>query len=60
MDMVRFDRTLEIIEEDHLVENAATVGDHLLDRLRELERTRDFISQSRGRGLMCAFDLPSA
>ena len=58
-DMVRFDRTMEIIEEDHLVENAAEVGQHLLARLRELEKAHPFVSAARGRGLMCAFDLPT-
>ncbi|MDX1741637.1 MAG: aminotransferase class III-fold pyridoxal phosphate-dependent enzyme, partial [Rhodothermales bacterium] len=49
---------LEIIEEERLVENAATVGDHLLMRLRELEAQHSFVTAARGRGLMCAFDLP--
>lgn len=56
-DMVRFQRFLEIIEEDRLVENARVVGDHLLAGLRALEG--DFpthISNCRGRGLMIAFD----
>ncbi len=59
VDMVRFDRTLEIIEEDGLVDNAAAVGEHLVARLRELEQRHSFISAARGRGLMCAFDLPT-
>jgi L-lysine 6-transaminase len=57
--MVRFDRTMEIIEEDHLVENAAAVGEHLQLRLRELEEKHTFVTGARGRGLMCAFDLPT-
>ena len=59
VDMVRFDRTLEIIEEDHLVRNAAIVGAHLLRRLRQLADECDAVRNVRGRGLMCAFDLPS-
>jgi L-lysine 6-transaminase len=59
VDMVRFDRTMEIIEEDHLVANAAAVGEHLLMKLRELEEAHPFITAARGRGLMCAFDLPT-
>ncbi len=59
VDMVRFDRILEIIEEDNLVQNAASVGDYLLKRLRELEESEAAISGARGRGLMCAFDLPT-
>src|SRR5690625_7486319 len=59
-DMVRFDRALEIIEEDKLIEHAADAGDHLLDRLREMESESEHVSGARGRGMMCAFDLPSA
>ena len=59
VDMVRFDRTLEVIEEDNLVENAATVGAHLLQRLNTLRETSGAVKNVRGRGLMCAFDLPS-
>lgn len=58
VDMVRFQKYLEIIEEDKLVDNAATVGRHLLTRLEELENNNSFISGARGKGLMCAFDLP--
>ncbi len=58
-DMVRSQRILEIIEEDNLVDNAARVGDYLLSKLRELgERFPKLMSNIRGRGLMCAFDLP--
>ncbi|NND72289.1 MAG: L-lysine 6-transaminase [Rhodothermales bacterium] len=57
VDMVRFDRILEVIEEDNLVANAELSGDHLLNRLKDLEQKHDVISNARGRGLMCAFDL---
>jgi len=59
-DMVRSTHYLRIIEEEHLVENAAKVGAYFLDRLRELQ-SRDasgLISAARGRGLFLAFDLP--
>ena len=51
---------LDVIEEEHLVENAARVGDHLLNRLRELAATRTDITDVRGRGLMIGveFDRP--
>ncbi|MBK5255101.1 MAG: L-lysine 6-transaminase [Vicinamibacteria bacterium] len=56
-DMVRFQRFLEIIEEDNLVENARLVGDHLLKGLRGLqEEFPSLVSNGRGRGLMIAFD----
>src|SRR5215472_5420246 len=60
-DMVRSRRLLEIIDRDRLIEHAAKVGDWLLDELVALgERHSDVASNVRGRGLMCAFDLPDA
>ena len=56
-DMVRATRYLEIIRDDHLVENAAAMGRCLLDGLHELARRHPQVSAVRGRGLMCAFDL---
>jgi L-lysine 6-transaminase len=58
VDMVRFDRILEIIEEDNLVENAASVGAVLNERLHQMADDYELIHNPRGRGLMCAFDLP--
>jgi L-lysine 6-transaminase len=60
VDMVRFTKVLEIIEEENLVENARVVGEHLLKRLRNLEQEfSHLVSNSRGLGLMCAMDLPT-
>jgi L-lysine 6-transaminase len=59
VDMVRAERYLQIIEEDHLVERAATVGAHLQERLRALQAEHPrLLSNARGRGLMCAIDFP--
>ncbi len=58
VDMVRCKRYLEIMAEDNLVENAARTGSLLSDELLKLQRKYpDFISNARGRGLMCAFDV---
>ena len=57
VDMVRSQRILEIMEEENLVENAARRGATLLKALRELEARNPHVTQTRGRGLMCAFDL---
>ena len=57
-DMVRSTHYLRIIEEEHLVENAAKVGAYFLDQLRDLQNEFDFIRAVRGRGLFLAFDLP--
>ncbi len=59
VDMVRCARYLEIIEEEKLVENARTVGEYFLSRLREMaEEFAGTVSNVRGRGLFLAFDLP--
>ncbi|MEZ0372465.1 MAG: L-lysine 6-transaminase [Candidatus Sericytochromatia bacterium] len=60
VDMVRCQRYLEIIAEDKLVENAASVGSFLLEGLQSLAKHHDKISNVRGRGLMLAFDCPDA
>ena len=58
--MVRSARFLEIIQEDHLVDNARVVGDHLLRGLVGVQHDLGGImSNARGRGLMIAFDLPT-
>jgi L-lysine 6-transaminase len=57
-DMVRCQRYLEIIDDEKLVENAASEGKRLLEGLRSTPaNSGDKISNVRGRGLMCAFDL---
>jgi L-lysine 6-transaminase len=61
VDMVRFKKYLEIIQEENLVENARVVGDHLLDRLQGLtEKYPSLVSNARGKGLFCAIDLPDS
>lgn len=61
VDMVRFTKVLEIIEEERLVENSAHVGAYLLKQLSALEQEfPDLVSNARGRGLLCAIDLDSA
>jgi L-lysine 6-transaminase len=58
-DMVRARRILEVIESEDLFANAAAQGEHLLGRLRELQDANpEHVSNARGRGLMCAIDLP--
>ncbi|MEM0962913.1 MAG: L-lysine 6-transaminase [Bacteroidota bacterium] len=60
VDMVRFDRILEIIEEEDLLANVNRQAEHLMGRLREFEDRFDGVADARGRGLYCAFDLPDA
>jgi len=59
VDMVRCQRVIEIVEEDGLLDNAARVGAHALAGLRRLEEVfPGVVTNSRGRGLFLAFDLP--
>jgi L-lysine 6-transaminase len=59
-DMVRARRILEVIESDSLVERAAALGAHLLHELADLATRHPSVTDVRGRGLLCAFTLPSA
>jgi L-lysine 6-transaminase len=60
-DMVRCKKYLEIIKEENLIKNAKIEGQHLLEGIKKLEQKYpNIISNARGRGLMCAFDLPSS
>ncbi|NLR57063.1 aspartate aminotransferase family protein [Chitinophaga polysaccharea] len=46
---------LEVIQEEKLIENAATVGAYLMEQLR----TFDKVIEVRGRGLMIGIELPA-
>ncbi|MEX2463214.1 MAG: L-lysine 6-transaminase, partial [Balneolaceae bacterium] len=59
VDMVRFQRILEVIEEDKLIENAEQVGQYLQQQLVDLANSEEYISNPRGKGLFCAIDLPN-
>lgn len=57
-DMYRSTWYLKIIEDEKLVDNAEKQGVYLLSQLQELQKDYSVISNVRGSGLMCAFDLP--
>jgi L-lysine 6-transaminase len=60
-DMIRFGRYLEVIHEERLVDNARVVGAHLKAGLEALQsELGGLMTNARGRGLMIAFDLPTA
>ncbi|MBO8153614.1 L-lysine 6-transaminase [Thermovirga sp.] len=61
VDMVRATRYLEIYEEDNILDYVAnTAGPALLDGLKTLQKEfPKLMSNVRGKGLMCAYDLPS-
>tara|TARA_B100000700_G_C14766617_1_gene724686 strand:- start:43 stop:786 length:744 start_codon:yes stop_codon:yes gene_type:complete len=60
VDMVRFTIYLELIEQEKLVQVASENGEYLLSKLLELqESNKDMVSNARGKGLFCAYDLPT-
>ena len=59
VDMVRFDRILEVIEEDKLVHHAATTGEYLQEKISDWAETSEYLTNPRGKGLFCSIDLPN-
>ncbi len=60
-DMVRFKIILETIRDFDLLKNAELMGSYLLEKIIQFEEEFPaFITNSRGKGLFCAFDLPSS
>jgi len=60
VDMVRCRIYLEVYEEENLLAQVQKKGEVLLREMRDIEKTfPDKISNSRGLGLLCAFDLPN-
>jgi acetylornithine/succinyldiaminopimelate/putrescine aminotransferase len=49
--------TMHVIEEDHLVENAAAMGQYVMEKLKALATSCPFVSDIRGRGLMFGIDF---
>jgi ornithine--oxo-acid transaminase len=49
--------SLYVIEEDKLVENAATMGEYAMTRLREIGKDCPFVSAIRGKGVMFGIDF---
>ncbi len=46
---------LEVMEQDNLMQNAATVGQYLIDELKKFDQ----VIEVRGRGLMIGIELPA-
>jgi len=60
VDMIRCQKYLEVISEDNLIKNAEVQGKRLLEGLEDIaQKHPNLITNVRGRGLMCAFDLPN-
>lgn len=61
IDMMRLKLILEVIEQENLVQHAEEMGAYLLEGLQRLEQQYpQYVSAARGKGLMCAFNLPTA
>ncbi|MGH9171904.1 MAG: L-lysine 6-transaminase [Acidimicrobiales bacterium] len=59
-DMMRSTRLLQIVESTDAISNAALAGAHLLGRIEALAVSMpSMVTNPRGRGLLCAVDLPS-
>lgn len=59
-DMVRACRILEVIESDAVFDRVEPLGKALPGCLQKLATAHpELVSNPRGRGLMCAFDLPT-
>lgn len=50
-------KTIEIIERENLVENAAKMGDYTLKELRKLQEEYEFIGDVRGQGLFIGIEI---
>lgn len=49
--------TLDVIEREHLLENAAAVGNHMLQRMADWPKKHKLVGDVRGRGLMLGVDI---
>jgi L-lysine 6-transaminase len=59
VDMVRADKIMQIVEEDNVLQNVQECGAYLLQGLETLALNHPRVTNVRGKGLICAFDLPS-
>ena len=49
--------TIEVIQDEHLIDNATVIGDYIKNRFVEMSRKFDFIGDVRGRGLSIGVEL---
>ena len=57
VDMVRFKLILEVIEKENLVAKAKELGKYLLEKIEKLVVEYPYLSNPRGKGLLCSFDF---
>jgi L-lysine 6-transaminase len=59
VDMVRSTQIMNIMEEEKILDNVAGRSSYLLKRLHEIQsKFQGLVSNVRGLGLLCSFDLP--
>lgn len=49
--------SLQVIQEEHLVENAARIGEGMMKRLQEIKEGHRIVGDVRGRGLLLGIEL---
>jgi 4-aminobutyrate aminotransferase len=49
--------TLDVIEKEHLLDNSATVGNHMMKRMADWPTKLKLVGDVRGRGLMIGVDI---
>jgi L-lysine 6-transaminase len=60
-DMVRSKHIMQIINEENLISNVNIQGNYLIENLNEIQKEFPaLVSNARGLGLMCSFDLPDS
>lgn len=60
-DMVRSKHILDIMNDDEIIENVKVQGCELIESLHEIQNEfPGLVSNARGLGLMCSFDMPDA
>jgi len=60
VDMVRSIQIMSIMEEEKIIDNVVARGKYLMNRLNDIQsELPDLVSNVRGLGLLCSFDLPN-
>jgi len=49
--------TIQAYQEDNLIENAAKMGEYLMDKMRQLMDKHPSVGEVRGKGLFCGLEL---
>ncbi|MBI4336759.1 MAG: aspartate aminotransferase family protein [Chloroflexi bacterium] len=50
-------KNIEILEQEKLVQNSATMGEYLLEQLQDIKERHPIVGDARGRGLLACLEL---